>query len=72
MQSPGDDSAIPVPVVFMFVPSILIVINKNTLQGLKLINRALYIAVDVILDKLYADYWISANTIFSTLDRLRG
>ncbi|KID59322.1 arrestin domain-containing protein, partial [Metarhizium hybridum] len=63
MQSQGDDSAIPVPAVFMFVPGMPIVVNKNTLQGLKLVNGASYTAVDVILDKSYPGYRISADTI---------
>ncbi|KID78679.1 ATP-dependent DNA helicase PIF1 [Metarhizium guizhouense ARSEF 977] len=63
MQNQGDDSAIPVPAVFMFVPGMPIVVNKNTLQGLKLVNGASYTAVDVILDKSYPGYRISADTI---------
>lgn len=34
--SQGNDSGIPVPAVFMFVPSMLVVVNQNTHQGLKL------------------------------------
>ncbi|EXU94845.1 helitron helicase-like domain protein [Metarhizium robertsii] len=63
MQSQGDDSGIPVPSVFMFVPGMPIVVNKNTLQGLKLVNGASYTAVDVVLDKVYPGHRISADTI---------
>lgn len=31
----GDDSVIPVPAVFMFVPGMPVVVNQNTHQGLK-------------------------------------
>ncbi|XP_044714548.1 PIF1-like helicase domain-containing protein [Hirsutella rhossiliensis] len=44
----GDDSAIPVPAVFMFVAGMPIVVNHNTHQGLKLVNGASYSAVEVI------------------------
>ncbi|KFG84187.1 hypothetical protein MANI_116079 [Metarhizium anisopliae] len=63
MQSQGDDSGIPVPSVFMFVPGMPIVVNKNTLQGLKLVHGASYTAVDVVLDKAYPGHRISADTI---------
>ncbi|KAM4055575.1 PIF1-like helicase [Hirsutella rhossiliensis] len=49
----GDDSAIPVPAVFMFVPGMPVVVNHNTHQGLKLVNGASYAALEVILDKSY-------------------
>ncbi|XP_044714685.1 PIF1-like helicase domain-containing protein [Hirsutella rhossiliensis] len=38
MLNQGDDSAIPVPAVFMFVPGMPVVVNHNTHQGLKLVN----------------------------------
>lgn len=63
MQFQGDDSSIPVPAVFMFVPGMPIVVNKNTHQGLKLVNGASYTAVDVVLDKSSPGYRISADTI---------
>jgi hypothetical protein len=59
----GDDSAIPVPAVFMFVPGMPVVVNHNTHQGLKLVNGASYMALDVIVDKAYPGYRISADTI---------
>jgi hypothetical protein len=40
MLSQGDDSATPVPAVFMFVPGMPVVVNHNTFQGLKLVNGA--------------------------------
>lgn len=63
MQNQGDDSAIPVPAVFMFVAGMPIVVNKNTHQGLKLVNGASYTAVDVVLDKAFPGYQVSADTI---------
>lgn len=35
MASHGDDSAIPVPTVFLVVPGMPVVVNCNTHQGLK-------------------------------------
>ncbi|KAM4058923.1 PIF1-like helicase [Hirsutella rhossiliensis] len=57
----GDDSAIPVPAVFMFVAGMPIVVNHNTHQGLKLVNGASYSAVEVIVDKAYPGHRISAD-----------
>ncbi|XP_044717895.1 ATP-dependent DNA helicase [Hirsutella rhossiliensis] len=57
----GDDSAIPVPAVFMFVPGMPVVVNHNTHQGLKLVNGASYAALEVILDKSYPGHRISAD-----------
>lgn len=59
----GDDSAIPVPAVFMFVSSMPVVVNQNTHQGLKVVNSATYTALNVILDKAYPGHYISADTI---------
>ncbi|PVH90925.1 hypothetical protein DM02DRAFT_647465 [Periconia macrospinosa] len=59
----GDDSAIPVPGIFMFVPGMPVVVNQNTHQGLKLVNGAAYIALDVILDKTHPGHRIDENTI---------
>src|SRR4029434_4861292 len=59
----GDDSAIPVPGVFMFVPGMPVVVNHNTHQGLKLVNGASYTALDVILDKAHPGHRISADTM---------
>ncbi|KAM4067431.1 AAA domain-containing protein [Hirsutella rhossiliensis] len=36
MLGQGDDSATPVPAVFLFVPGMPVVVNQNTHQGLKL------------------------------------
>ena len=47
MLNQGDDSEIPVPAIFMFVPGMPVVVNKNTHQGLKLVNGASYTALDV-------------------------
>ena len=59
----GDNSEIPVPAIFMFVPGMPIVVNQNTHQGLKLVNGASYTALDVIVDKTYPGHRIAANTI---------
>ncbi|KJK73445.1 hypothetical protein H634G_11327 [Metarhizium anisopliae BRIP 53293] len=63
MLNQGDDSAIPVPGVFMFVPGMPVVVNRNTHQGLKLVNGASYTGLEVILDKAYPGYRISADTM---------
>ncbi|KAF2184516.1 hypothetical protein K469DRAFT_175933 [Zopfia rhizophila CBS 207.26] len=47
----------------MFVPEMPVVVNENTHQGLKLVNGASYVAVDVILDKAYPGHRINADTI---------
>ena len=59
----GDDSGIPVPAIFMFVPGMPIIVNQNTHQGLKLVNGASYTASDVILDKAHPGHRINADTI---------
>lgn len=59
----GEDSATPVPGVFMFVPGMPVVVNQNTYQGLKVVNGASYTAVDVILDKAYLGRRVLANTM---------
>lgn len=59
----GDDSEIPVPAVFMFVPGMPVVVNQNTHQGLKLVNGASYTALDVIVDKAHPGHRISVDTI---------
>ncbi|KJZ68040.1 hypothetical protein HIM_12567 [Hirsutella minnesotensis 3608] len=57
----GDDSAIPVPAIFMFVPGMPVVVNHNTHQGLKLVNGASYTAAEVILDKSCPGHRVSAD-----------
>uniref|UniRef100_A0A8H7KD58 Uncharacterized protein n=1 Tax=Bionectria ochroleuca TaxID=29856 RepID=A0A8H7KD58_BIOOC len=59
----GDDSAIPVPAVFLFLPGMPVVVNNNTHQGLKLVNGASYTAVDAIVNKAFPGYQVSADTI---------
>ncbi len=59
----GDDSSIPVPAIFMFVPGMPVVVNYNTHQGLKLVNGASYTALEVIIDKAYPGRRISPDTI---------
>ncbi|KAH8747987.1 hypothetical protein F5883DRAFT_436904 [Diaporthe sp. PMI_573] len=59
----GDDSAIPVPSFFMFIPGMPVVVNQNTHQGLKLANGSNYTAVDVVVDKAYPDRRIGENTV---------
>jgi hypothetical protein len=63
MLSYGDDSKIPVPEIFMFVPGMPIVVNQNTHQVLKVVNGASYKALEVILDKAYPGHRISADVI---------
>ncbi|KAK0510151.1 hypothetical protein JMJ35_007545 [Cladonia borealis] len=63
MLDQGDESGIPVPAVFMFVPNMPVVVNQNTHQGLKLVNGASYTAVEVVLDRKYPAHRISAGTI---------
>lgn len=62
MLGQGDDSAIPVCAVFMFVHGKPVVVNYNTHQGLKLVNGASYISVEIVLGKVHLEYWIHANT----------
>ena len=52
-----------VPAVFMFVPGMPTVVNRNTHEGLKLANGAGYTAVDIVLDKAYPCHRVSADTI---------
>jgi hypothetical protein len=40
-----------------------VVVNNNTYQGLKLVNGASYTAVDVIVDKAFPGYQVSADTV---------
>jgi hypothetical protein len=63
MLNQGDDSSIPVPAVFIFVPGMPVVVNRNTYQGLKMANGSSYEALDVILDKAYPGHRINADTI---------
>ncbi|KAK0716745.1 hypothetical protein B0T26DRAFT_750888 [Lasiosphaeria miniovina] len=61
--SQGDDNALPVPTIFMFVSGMPIVVNQNIHQGLKLVNGTSYTALDVILDKAHLGYRVNADTI---------
>ncbi|TVY62373.1 Ankyrin repeat domain-containing protein 50 [Fusarium oxysporum f. sp. cubense] len=63
MLGQGDDSAISVPAVFMFVPGMPVVVNQNMHQGLKRVNGARYEAVRVVLDKAYPGHRINADTV---------
>ncbi|KAM4061847.1 PIF1-like helicase [Hirsutella rhossiliensis] len=63
MLGQGDDSATPVPAVFLFVPGMPVVVNQNTHQGLKLVNGAGYTAVDVIPDRAFPGHRVSAELI---------
>jgi len=63
MLGHGDDSAIPVPAVFMFVPGMPIVVNQNTNQGLKLVNGASYTGLEVILDRAYPGHRVDGDII---------
>jgi len=59
----GDDSSVPVPAIFMFVPGMPVVVNKNTYTSLKLVNGSDYHALDVVIDRDYPGYRVSAHTI---------
>ncbi len=59
----GDDSAIPVPSLLMFVPGMPVVVNQNTHQGLKLANGSSYTAVSVVIDRAYPGHRINEDTI---------
>lgn len=59
----GDESSVPVPAVFMFVPGMPVVVNRNTYRGLKLVNGARYTALEVILDEKHPGHRVSADTI---------
>jgi len=59
----GDNSGIPIPAVFMFVPGMPIVVTQNTHQALKVVNGASYAALDMVLDKKFPGHRISADTI---------
>ncbi|KAL2127075.1 hypothetical protein VTI74DRAFT_11378 [Chaetomium olivicolor] len=63
MLSQGDDSNVPVPAVFLFVPGMPVVVNQNTHQGLKLVNGAGYTAVGVIPDKAYPGHRVDADVL---------
>jgi len=63
MLSHGDDSAVPVPAVFLFVPGMPVVMNQNTHQGLKLVNGAGYTGLEVVLDKAYLGHRVSADAV---------
>jgi hypothetical protein len=62
MLSQGDNSAIPVPAIVMFVSG-MPVVAKSTHQGLKLVNVASYTAIDDILDKAHPGHRVNADTI---------
>jgi hypothetical protein len=59
----GDDSSVPVPAIFMFVPGMPVVVNRNTYQGLKVVNGSNYEALEVIIDEAYPGHRISPDTI---------
>jgi hypothetical protein len=62
-MSYSDNSSILVLAIFIFVPGILVIVNKNTYSSLKLINGLNYRALGVILDKVYPGHYISTDTI---------
>ncbi|KAF5252653.1 hypothetical protein FOXYS1_14622 [Fusarium oxysporum] len=53
MLGQGDDSAISVPAVFMFVLGMLVVVKQDMHQGLRRVNDARNEAVGVVLDKAF-------------------
>lgn len=58
----GDDSSVPVPAIFMFVPGMPVVVDRNTYPGLKLVNGLTYRALDVVLDKAYPGHRVPGDT----------
>lgn len=59
----GDDSSVLIPAIFMFVPGMPVVVNKNTYMGLKLVNGSSYIAFNVIIDKAYPKHRVFFDTV---------
>ncbi|RKK74275.1 hypothetical protein BFJ71_g17294 [Fusarium oxysporum] len=53
MLGQGNDSAISVPAVFMFVLGMLVVVKQDMHQGLRRVNDARNEAVGVVLDKAF-------------------
>ena len=70
--SQDDNSAIPIPVIFMFVSGIPVIVNENTHQGLELVNDASYTAPDIILNKVQPGYHISPTILSSASVRQLG
>lgn len=58
-----DDSNIPVPGIFLFVPNMPVIVNRNTYQGLKVVNGASYEAVDIIVDRAYPGHQVTDDII---------
>jgi hypothetical protein len=48
----GDQSAVPVLAIFIFVPGMPVVVSQNIYQGLKLVKSASYIVLGVISTRL--------------------
>ena len=59
----GDDSSMPIPAIFMFVPGMPVVVNRNYYQGLKLTNGSDYKALEVIIDEAYPGHRVAPDTI---------
>jgi hypothetical protein len=59
MLSYGDDSKVHIPGIFPFALGIPVVITKNTLIGLKVVNGAEFTAVDVIPNPAFPGYHLS-------------
>lgn len=55
----GDDSACKVPGVFFYAQGIPVVVNKNMHTGLKIVNGAEFMAVDVIVDPNHPGYYLA-------------
>ncbi|KAF7534594.1 hypothetical protein G7Z17_g13342 [Cylindrodendrum hubeiense] len=64
MLAIGDDSAVPVPALFMYVPGMPVVVNQNIHQGLKLVNGASYTAVGVVPNEAaFPGRWVSPDAL---------
>src|SRR5216117_1403100 len=58
----GDDSKIHIPGVFIYTQGMPVVVTKNTLSGLEVVNGAEFNAIDVIPDPAFPGYFLSDDT----------
>ena len=58
----GDDSKIHIPGVFIYTQGMPVVVTKNTLSGLGVVNGAEFNAIDVIPDPAFPGYFLSDDT----------
>ena len=58
----SNNSSILVLAIFIFILGMLVITNRNTYLGLKLVNRLIYKVLNIILNKVYLGYYILGNT----------